>query len=80
MTVAEGCAVPGTSGAGAGGRGSAILAPLTPVAALTEDHRSVAQDRELPLLWGQWGGVIAIIAMLMSLVVGLTLTVGAIPL
>ena len=43
-------------------------------------EESVARGTEQPLLRGQWGGVIAIAAVLVSLVIGLTLTVGAIPL
>lgn len=37
---------------------------------------SVEQD----LLWGDWGGVVAIAAILASVVVVLTLTVGSLPL
>ena len=42
--------------------------------------KSTRGDTEQPLLWGQWGGVIVIVAVLVSVVAGLTLTVGAIPL
>ncbi|WP_143695290.1 hypothetical protein [Williamsia sp. 1135] len=37
---------------------------------------SVEQD----LLWGDWGGVVAITAILATVIVVLTLTVGALPL
>lgn len=35
---------------------------------------------EQELLWGEWGGVVAVVAILATVVVALTLTVGALPL
>ena len=32
-----------------------------------------------PLLWGQWGGVVVIAVLLVTVFIGLTLTVGAVP-
>lgn len=74
MSVVEGRPLPVEARADAAVRGARVQAPMPSAA------KSTRGDTEQPLLWGQWGGVIVIVAVLVSVVAGLTLTVGAIPL
>ncbi len=80
VTVIGDLPLPDESSAAAAGRGSGVFAPLPSPAVTGQHEESIVRDPEQPLLWGQWGGVIAIAAVLASLVVSLTLTVGAVPL
>jgi hypothetical protein len=78
VTVVEGPSFPDESSAeGVGRPGSPAALPSA--AAITREAPSNLGP-EQPLVWGQWGGVIAIAAVLAFVVIVLTLTVGAIPL